>query len=76
MWCVLASIVVAFTQENDDFQPPKKRLKLPASLKGNQRFTEMVSSEELESISKGFVHVKNTKRVISTVTFDCFTKSA
>ncbi len=40
-------------KENDaaDFQPSKK---LP-SLKGKQRICEMVSSEELESISKGFV---------------------
>ena len=56
-------------KENDDFQPPKKHLKLPASVKGNQRFTEMVSSEELESISKGFVPKnteKNTKWAIST----------
>ena len=37
-------------KENDDFQPPKKRQKVPASLKGKQRFTEMVSSEQLETI--------------------------
>ena len=49
-------------KENDDFQPPKKHQKVPASLKGKQRFTEMVSSEQLETISKGFQ------------TVDCFTK--
>ena len=48
-------------KENDNFQPPKKRQKVPASLKGKQRFTEMVSSEQLETISKGFVP-KNTKK--------------
>ncbi len=39
-------------KENDllDFQPPKKRLKFSAQ-KGKQRFGQMVSSEELESIS-------------------------
>ena len=42
-------------KENNDFQPPKKRQKVPASLKGKQCFTEMVSSEELETILKGFV---------------------
>ncbi len=43
-------------KENDllDFQPPKKRLKLSAR-EEKQRFGQMVSSEELESISKGFV---------------------
>ena len=41
-------------KENDNFQPPKKHQKVPA-LKGKQCFTEMVSSEQLETISKGFV---------------------
>ena len=56
-------------KENDDFQPPKKRQKVPASLKGKKRFTEMVSSEQLETISKGFVPQnteKNTKWAFST----------
>ena len=56
-------------KENDDFQPPKKRQKVPASLKGKQRFTEMVSSEQLETISKGFVPQnteKNMKCAVST----------
>ena len=56
-------------KENDDFQPPKKRQKVPASLKGKQRFTEMVSSEQLETISKGFVPKnteKNMKWAVST----------
>ena len=56
-------------KENDDFQPPKKRMKVPGSLKGKQRFTEMVSSEQLETISKRFVPKnteKNTKWAVST----------
>ena len=56
-------------KENDDFQPPKKHQKVPASLKGKQRFTEMVSSEQLETISKGFVPKnteKNMKWAVST----------
>ena len=56
-------------ENNDDFQLPKKRLKLSASSKGKERFTEMVLSEELETISKGFVPKnteKNTKWAIST----------
>lgn len=56
-------------KENDDFQPPKQCMKVPASLKGKQRFTEMVSSEQLETISKGYVPQnteKNTKWAVST----------
>ena len=56
-------------KENDDFQPPMKHQKVPAFLKGKQRFTEMVSSEQLETISKGFVPKnteKNTKWAVST----------
>lgn len=56
-------------KENDDFQPPKKRLKLPASSKGKTHFTDMVTSEELETLSQGFVPKnteKNTKWAVST----------
>jgi hypothetical protein len=56
-------------KENDDFQPPKKRLKLPTSSKGKQHFTEIVSSAGLEAISKGFVPKnteKNTRWAISS----------
>ena len=40
----------------DDIEPPKQhqKLKLPPSVKGKQRFAEMVSAEEMESLSKGF----------------------
>ena len=51
-------------KENDDFQPPKKGQKVPASLKGKQHFTEMVSSEQLETISKG-LSLKTPKRTRS-----------
>jgi len=55
----------------DNFEPPKRyqKLKLPYSVKGKQRFTEMVSAEEMESISKGFIPqytAKNTKWAVST----------
>ena len=56
-------------KENDDFQPPKRCLKLPAFLKGKQHFTEMVPSEQLETISMGFVAQnteKNMKWAVST----------
>ena len=48
-------------KESDDFQSPKQHMKVPASLKGKQRFTEMVSSEQLETISKGYVP-QNTEK--------------
>ncbi len=53
-----------------DFQPPKKNLKKLPAPKGKQRVCEMVLSEELESISKGFVPKnteKNMKWALSTV---------
>ena len=48
-------------KENDDFQPPKKRLSLPVH-KSKQRFAEVTSSEELDRVSKGFVP-KNTEKI-------------
>ena len=56
-------------ENDDDFQPPKKRLKSSASTE--KRFGTMVSPEELEGISKGFVPQntqKNTKWTVSTFT--------
>ena len=55
----------------DDIEPPKQhqKLKLPPSVKGKQRFAEMVSAEEMESLSKGFAPqntAKNTKKAVST----------
>ena len=55
-------------KENDDFQPPKKRLSLPVH-KSKQRFAEVTSSEELDRVSKSFVPKnteKNTKWALST----------
>ena len=48
-------------ENDDDFQPPNKRLKLPTSSKKKRHFTEMVSSEELESILKGLKGLKRTR---------------
>ena len=48
-----------------DFQPPKKRLK-KAVTKGKRRFREVVSPEELERISKGFVPKNTEKNTLST----------
>ena len=47
----------------DDIEPPKQhqKLKLPPSVKGKQRFAEMVSAEEMESLSKGFAPPKYGK---------------
>ncbi len=49
------------------FQPPKKRPKKLPAPKGKQRFYQMVSSEELESILKGLLLKKNnTKKEVGT----------